>query len=162
MNGLGTAIASKIADLLDCTCEAVATEGGGPTCWCGFYPGLEPSWDYCGECSGDVCGMAYVRLVNSFQSTSFPDPIVQIGCASPLALQLAVGVIRCIPVAEENGALPNTQQMWESSLAMIADMGAMFTAICACPDLNAAIGEYTPVGPQGGCAGGEWSLWVPL
>lgn len=162
MNGLGTAIATRIASLLECICNGLADEGAGPTCWCGFYPGALPTWDYCGECSGDTCGMAYVRMVNSFASTNFPNADITVGCAAPLALELQIGALRCIPVADEQGTLPNEATMWEASLGIVADMSALYLAICNCPDVEVLLGEYTPLGPEGGCAGGEWQVWVTL
>ena len=161
MNGLGTSISSVIADLVDCVCVALETDGAGPTCWCGFYPGSQVSWDYCGECSGGSCGMGYVRLVNAYRSEDMLNPDLNTRCASPLTLQLAVGAIRCIPVADDDGRLPDPESMWESSLAVLADMAALFVAADCCPGEH-ILGEYTPVGPQGGCAGGEWTVWVSL
>lgn len=161
MNGLGTALSNTIAELVDCVCVALETDGAGPTCWCGFYPGAEPSWDYCGECSGGACGMGYVRVVNSYRSTDFPNPDITYGCTSPLTVQLAVGALRCVPVADGQGALPNEDTMWESSLGTLADMSALFIAADCCPKEH-MVGEYTPLGPQGGCAGGEWTVWVSL
>lgn len=161
MNGLGTAASTVIADLLDCVCVALETDGGGTPCWCGFYPGAQVSWDYCGECSGGACGMGYVRMVNAYRSADLVNPDLSLQCTTPVTVQLAVGAVRCVPMATENGSLPDEETMWESSLAILADMTALFAAIECCPGVH-ILGEYNPVGPQGGCAGGEWTVWVSL
>jgi len=161
VNGLGTAVASKIDSLLDCICAGLTSQGAGPTCWCGFYPGTEVSWDYCGECSGGSCGMGYVRMVNSYRSSIFPNADVSLNCIAPIVVELVVGSLRCIPVSDEQGALPDEGSMWESSLGILADMTALFDAI-ACCGMDHAIGNYTPLGAQGGCAGGEWQVWLSL
>lgn len=161
MNRLGTALATRIGDLLGCVCAALSNDGAGPPCWCGYYPGQEVSWDYCGECHGEKCGMGYVKIVNSYRSANFPNPDVSVGCTSPLVVELAVGSLRCIPVAEDDGSLPHESLMWEAGLGIMADMSALFVAIDCC-EMETAIGEYTPLGPLGGCAGGEWQVWVTL
>lgn len=161
MNGAGQTLASKVAELVECVCTYLSTEGGGKPCWCGFYPGSEVSWDYCGSCSGDTCGMGYVRIVDSYQSSNFPnqetDPV---RCQSPLAVQLAVGALRCMPM-NEDGSLPTEAVMWEVGLAVMADMTAMLQAIDCCVD-DYALGAYEPQGPQGGCVGGQWTMWISL
>ena len=162
MNGLGISFASKLVDLADCLCLALKTNGAGPTCFCGVVPGASPAWDYCGECSGETCGMGYIRVISAFQSSSFPvadDPGE--GCTGPLVVQLGVGALRCVPVPNESGELPAEEQQVEATLGLLADMSAMFVALCEClPD--GAIGAYEPLGPSGACAGGEWTVWMSL
>lgn len=161
MNGLGTALSNVVADLVNCVCEALNTDGAGQTCWCGFYPGSEVSWDYCGSCSGDTCGMGYVRIVGMHRSTTFPEPDLTVNCNGPVVVQFAVGALRCVPVADDSGRLPNEAMIWESSLGVLADSAALYVAADCCMSRH-LIGEYVPLGPQGGCVGGEWTVWVSL
>lgn len=162
MNGAGQALAQRIDALMACVCELLATTGAGPACWCGFFPGAEVSWDYCGQCEGGTCGMAYIRIVEAYQSAAFPDPDDTVTrCQSPLAVQLAVGALRCMPV-EDDGSLPDPDAVMEASIGVIADMTAMWEAISCCDIGEYAVGNYTPLGPQGGCVGGEWLMWVSL
>jgi hypothetical protein len=161
VNVYGQRLATIVSQLTDCLCELLETEGGGPTCWCGFYPGAQPSWDYCGECSGGSCGMGYVSIVSVFPSQTMPDPAVASGCAMELAVTLRVGAMRCVPVADEQGMLPDEGAMLESGLAIMADMGAIHKAVACCIP-GAFVGAYVPQGARGGCAGGEWTVTVSL
>jgi hypothetical protein len=158
-------LSKVVAALTDCVCETLATKGGGPTCWCGLFPGAEVSWDYCGECSGGTCGMAYVRLVSVYESQQFPqqDPLPS-NCGAPLVAELAIGALRCIPVAERDGSLPDEAALLEAGLATFADMAAIRTAVMCCDmdEREVALGTYTPLGARGGCVGGEWTVWVAL
>jgi hypothetical protein len=164
MNGLGTAISAKVDMLVQCICAALAVDGAGPTCFCGVVPGDDVAWDYCGECDDSgLCGMGYVRINQSYVSENFPTQIPATnGCRTGvLTLELVVGSLRCVPLPEEDGTLPNEADQAEAWDRQIADMSALFTAICECfPD--ASIGSYSALGPQGGCAGGEWTVWVSL
>ena len=58
--------------LSECVCNELATTGAGPMCWCGIYPGIAVSLEYCEECGEGVCGMGWVRMVSANPSTSFP------------------------------------------------------------------------------------------
>jgi hypothetical protein len=156
-------LSKVVAALTDCLCEGLTQHGAGPTCWCGLFPGTEVAWDYCGECSSRKCGMGYVRIVSVYESDSFPTPNPdQSRCGSPLAVQLAVGALRCLPTMEQDGSLPDEAAMLEAGLAVIADMGAMREALRCCDVDELVIGAYTPLGARGGCVGGEWSVWVAL
>lgn len=162
MNELGTAIALQLQNLADCVCQLLAEKGAGETCWCGVYPGNEVAWDFCGECSGDTCGMGYVHVYSMFPSERFPsEAIGGNACAAPLAVEVRVGALRCLPVADEQGSLPDEGLLLEASLAAVADASAMYEAMCSCIPAG-SIGAYLPMGPRGGCVGGEWQFWVPL
>lgn len=165
MARLDVSLAKVVGALTECVCEALAKQGAGPTCWCGLFPGNEVSWDYCGECSGGQCGMGYVRVVSVFPSQQFPqqDPLPG-ACATPLVVELAVGALRCVPVMDSDGSLPDEAAFLETGLGVFADMAAIRNAVDCC-DLggrDVAIGAYQPLGPRGGCVGGEWSVWVSL
>jgi hypothetical protein len=159
----GIRLAKAVAALTDCVCAALAANGAGPTCWCGLFPGSEVSWDFCGECSGATCGMGYVRVVSIYESSSFPTPDpTPTNCAAPLVVELAIGALRCIPVAEQDGTLPNEEALLETGLGVFADMAAIRTAVSCCEVGDRALGVWTPLGARGGCVGGEWSAWVAL
>jgi hypothetical protein len=151
-----------IADLTECLCALLASEGAGPTCFCGLVPGEAPAWDYCGECAGDNCGMGFIVVQSVFPSTTFPGAVEFSKCDAPLAAGLQVGALRCVPTLGEQGELPDETDQRESGLALIADMGAIHKAIACCGIKQYALGSYVPLGPTGGCAGGAWELTVGL
>jgi hypothetical protein len=158
-------LSKVVAAITECVCVALAKQGGGPTCWCGLFPGTEVSWDYCGECSSGACGMGYVRLISVYESQQFPqqDPLPS-NCGAPLVAELAVGALRCIPVADRDGSLPDEAALLEAGLATFADMAAIRSAVQCCDlgDREFALGTYLPLGARGGCVGGEWTVWVAL
>lgn len=163
MSGYGPRLSKIIAALTDCLCETIAKDGGGAACWCGFYPGQTPSWDYCGECSSRKCGMAYVVLDSMYPSDSLPNPsLTPQHCGSPLAVTFRVGVLRCVPQMEEDGSLPNEEELLEAGLAIVADAAAIWSVVSCCLDEDVFVGQYTSLGPEGGCAGGEWTVTVGL
>jgi len=80
----------RLGALLECLCTAV--EEVGPVCYCGPYFGGDTPLDHCEECSGGKCGQAWVRLVQAYPSSSFPNPDADGNCAMPLAYEWEVGV----------------------------------------------------------------------
>jgi hypothetical protein len=158
-------LAKIVGNLTECLCERLASEGGGRPCWCGLFPGNEVSWDYCGECSNGLCGMAYVRVVSVYESDQFPQPNpIPSKCGSPIVAELAIGALRCVPVMEQDGSLPDEESLLEVGLATFADMAAIRTAVQCCEADGAlfGFGPYQPLGPRGGCVGGEWTVWVEV
>ena len=148
------AVVVALADLADCVCTELASSGGGPTCWCGLYPGATVSWDFCGECAGDLCGMGYVRLAGVFPYSSFPEPLTDTRCTRPLGWSVDVGALRCVPTSAD-GSLPDPTTMSEVAINQVLDASALHRAIKCC-GYDVAIEGYLPVGPQGGCVGGFW------
>lgn len=156
-------LAKVAAALSDCLCDALKRSGAGPTCFCGVVGGESPAWDYCGECDGSTCGMGYIVVQSVFPTSVFPEEETYAKCATQMAAVLTVGALRCAPTMSEDGSLPGEEEMLEAFLATNADMGAMLEAIQCCDAFDDyALGSWTPLGPTGGCAGGEWTLTVAL
>ena len=153
-------IANLMLKMRECLCNEVA-----PTCWCGLYPGDQVPMEFCGECDSGKCGMAYVRLASAYPSSEFPFPDSDAQCVAPLAYQVAVGVMRCVPVANDDGSLPDPGDILTSTLAHLDDQQAVARAVRCCVTTNAhgmahVMGEWQPIGPQGGCVGGEVMVTV--
>ena len=159
-------ISPFLLELLDCVCEEVSTHGQGPVCWCGLYPGSQVAWDYCGACSEDICGMAFVRpgVANPYEF--FPGGTDDITCQKPIAYSIEVGIVRCAPTMTEDGEPPSAADMTESTLGLMQDMWALHRAIRCCNenwtgfDAAVAINQWIPQGPEGGCVGGSWTIVV--
>lgn len=149
-----------LVDLAECLCAELAATGAGPTCWCGLVPGAEVAWDYCTECTGDVCGMGWVRVIGLFPYDTFPVGVVDDRCIRPLAVAVEVGATRCLHVPD-GGEPPTEAAMLEATLAQSADALAMWRALKCC-DTPLAVQQYTPIGPTGGCVGGTWLAYIPL
>lgn len=154
------AIAVALLDLTECVCTELATTGGGPMCWCGLYPGLTVSWDYCGECEGDKCGMAYIRLAGVTPYDLFPFPAVDDRCVKPLAWGIEIGALRCFPTPAD-GSLVDPNTMAEVAMIQVLDAQAVWRAIKCC-GIDLAVEAWRPLGPLGGCVGGAWSAFAAL
>jgi len=153
-------VATMLIELADCVCEELATTGAGPTCWCGLWHGQAVTWDYCSECSGGVCGMGWTRLVEIFPYNVFPTATIDLKCVAPLAAQVEVGCVRCMPTMETDGSLPGPEVIGDAALAAAADAFALYRAVqCCAPGRTLAVAGYTPVGPLGGCIGGTWQIF---
>jgi hypothetical protein len=154
-------ILQLLSDLHECVCESLALNGQGPTCWCGIWPGETVSWDYCGaECKNDACGMAWVRAGTSAPYSTFPLAELDSACEKPLFYEIEVGVLRCLPIIEDDGSLPAAADITEAALGLAIDQMALHRAIRCCRLGAFALGAWRPVGPQGGCVGGFWTLYV--
>ena len=150
-----------LIDLAECVCTKLAEEGAGRTCWCGIWPGAEVSWEYCGECAGDACGMGWVRLMAVFPYDTFPVASIDLRCSRPLAYQVEIGALRCLPQPAE-GTVVDPAVMTEVALSVAADTWALYRAAECCEASDKAIVGYLPLGPSGGCVGGSWSIFLAV
>lgn len=154
-----TPLAALLTELTECVCNELATTGAGPTCWCGQWPGLDLSWEFCTDCPGDRCGMGWVRLAGINPYQVFPTPIVDPRCALPLAVTIEVGALRCIPQPAD-GSILDPGPMGDVAVAVAADAYALRRAVLCCNSPDLALGFWQPVGPEGGCVGGFWTTFL--
>ena len=71
--------------------------------------------------------------------------------------------MRCTPVVDDRGRAPSADALTGSAGQVLEDMAAVAGAVVCCSGLNGAGGMlWTPLGPEGGCAGGEWTFDVVL
>lgn len=150
----------SMMELAACVCAELATTGAGPTCWCGMYPGAAVSWEYCGECDHDRCGMGYVRFAGAFPYSTFPQQFLDHRCTLPLAWAVEVGALRCVPQSTD-GSLIDPEAMADVAVNQILDASALHRAIKCC-GVEAAVATYSPVGPSGGCVGGFWLAYLAV
>lgn len=142
--------------LSQCLCETLEERGLKPSkCFCGILPGDTPSWDYSD-------GMAWVRLIDAYPSTTFPNPdtTARGSCSALLVATLEVGLLQCAPGLGAGGSLPTEVQNFDASRLQMAGMRAMHQAITCCDLGLVVLGTYTPSGPQGNLVGGTWQLNV--
>lgn len=161
-----TRIYPMLAELSACLCAGL---GDGKPCFCGVLVGNDLPVDYVGACAdenGDAsCGVAYVRVVGAFPTSSFPEPMVNAGCNTLMAYNIAVGVLRCWPVGEEDGGPVDPDELRALSLDLLTDMNIIRKAIQCCflrafPNVSHVMGTYQPLSVEGGVAGGEWPITV--
>jgi hypothetical protein len=128
-----------------------------------LYPGGEVAWDEC-DCNGQL----WVRL-----QTVLPAGLgqQQAGgqiqpCGVPAwAAQIGVGIIRCVASIDDSGEPPDPVQLTQDTLQASADRQIiMETMGCIVrPNLEKlVVMNWLPLGPMGGCAGGEWTFQVQV
>lgn len=161
-----TAIYPILAELSACLCSAL---GDGKPCFCGIVVGNDIPVDYVGACedeNGDAsCGVAYVRVTGAYPTSKFPEAQIAATCNLAMAYNIAVGVLRCFPIGEEDGGPVNSEDFKSLNLELLGDMKAIRRAIQCCfqrayPHVKMVMGTFTPISVEGGVAGGEWPISV--
>lgn len=118
-------------------------------------PGNEVAWDDC--CVGQLSGR--IVSINPHVGT-------QPRSASPCGVLywdvlLAVGILRCVDVVDDQGVAPPAPVLTADGQQMLWDAQALQQVILCHKDVK-AINVWVPQGPQGGCAGGEWTFLVTV
>lgn len=149
-----------MARLAECLCNEIVAAGLPPTCLCGILPGEQVDASYVNSKEG----MAWVRLAGGYPYNVFPNASLNgTTCAMPLAFELEVGALWCAPVGDSRGNPPTMEAQFATTEIQVAAMAAMHRAIICCMPTEratAALGLYTPAGPEGGVVGGTWSVVV--
>jgi hypothetical protein len=154
--------------LLACLCAAVA-DTGNPVCACCVHPGLSTPMDYCDcECSSGGNGQAWVRVNRIYPAGArFPQQSFEVEpCKIPSwGVELVMGVYRCVATLDDDGRPPTCDQVEADATKILLDAAAMRVAAVCCfgtaeEDRTAIVGEWSPIGPNGGCAGGFMSVTV--
>lgn len=159
-------ITATLKLLLEALVEELQRSGlGGADDLCAkaIYPGDSIVLDYA-ECGG----MAWVRLVDAFETVGFPNTDVTIdSCATTLAATVEIGVMHPSPIPEEilgELDLPDDAEHTSAAERQIEEMRAMHRAMATVRRIIGRDlllpGRYTPVGPVGGTVGGTWSLTI--
>lgn len=132
-------------------------------------PGSQVAWDEC--CDDDNLGgtrhggQLWVRIVQMRPSMPFPQVDNEQKCGVQLvAAVLGVGIVRCAHTLQDNGEPPTAAQMTGDTTKINTDAIDLFSVITEvfAERHRCVLGEWTPQGPDGGCAGGEWQLTIRL
>lgn len=121
-------------------------------------PGAEVAWD-------DTCGQVWVRLVTARPRYAPSARGPAVGCPVGTDLFLGVGVVRCIAGMDSKGRPPTDAQVTADGQQAADDMQAVVGALAAwTPDgaMQGTLRDWTPLGPTGDAAGGEWVYQVLL
>jgi hypothetical protein len=126
-------------------------------------PGLEIPWDNCCEDQGQL----WVRVLQMYPSRSFPAPDQTAASCNPMfwTAQLGVGTLRCAHTVNDHNEFPTQCEMTSDALQMTRDAALLETAIRCCwapPMEKFLIERWVPLSTEGGCMGGEWTVFVAL
>ena len=149
------ALVAACATVLDPTPARAFFAAGGP-----------PAWDNCCE------GQTWVRVAairphldgSNRQSARFSPCGV-----AYWEVTLGVGVLRCAVTLDAQGNAPSAEALNSEGRAMSGDVAALRDAIlCNLPEISGVlpnlvrVERWDPLGPQGGCVGGEWTATVGI
>jgi len=160
--------------LAACIEEALAERDLPGVCRSIPVPGPLAVIEACGQCDGpNGCGgQAWVRLVNEFPYSAFPNPDQTGGtCGMNRAIVLEVGIARCLHVGKTNGVggftPPPVAEVIGDVRLQMADKAAMAWAIQCCvgaeddfSDPSYVLGQYQAMQTPGDCGGGYWTVTI--
>lgn len=152
-----------MTSLAGCIETTFEDEGRPEVCFNGIITGDGVTAAWVDDCSNDLCGMTWVRLVNAYPSSS-PGRQDQgtNNCASGIGIEIEVGVLRCTNVSVEDAEVEEGEALQATS-DVLADMFALRKAISCCvgvPSSDMVLGNWTPMGPLGGLVGGSWLIYA--
>lgn len=124
-------------------------------------PGGEVAWDAC--CDGQL----WTRLIElapmgASTNTSFTSASVNAPCGVLMwQAVVGVGVLRCAAVVNDAGDAPTPAVLTAEALAVTQDAADLAAALqcCLAPQVSKLrMVRWDPLGPEGGCVGGEWQV----
>jgi hypothetical protein len=124
-----------------------------------LYPGAEVAWDDC--CDGQL----WIRVINQLPNSGVRNASGQPCGVATWTVTLGLGVLRCAASIDDQGRAPAAADLTANTLAMLADQAALSEAIqCAITPAveKLVVLRWDPIGPSGGCVGGEWQFTVTL
>lgn len=140
---------------------------GAPVCRSFVAPGASAPWDTCCECDVGE-GQAWVLASRVFPVDPFPNQDVSAQRCKPreYAANVTAGVLRCAHTVDDQGVPPDPEVVTADAVKVGRDRTAVLDAIvCHVAGDEPGtfqVGDWTPLGPQGGCVGGQWTMTVAV
>lgn len=162
-------LAPIVEQMLDCLVVRL-DDVGAPVCRAFWHPGATAPWDSCGQSAGGAEGQAWVAVPRVWPSDDFPAEMVGPHRCAPrgFAAEMTVGILRCAATVDSSGAPPTSEAVTADALKTSRDRAVALDAIVCClmgDDADPGtyrLGGWTPLGPDGGCVGGTWSVTVAV
>lgn len=125
--------------------------------------GASATWDQC-DCDGQL----WVRVSNLVPSgRPWPQPLPAASPCTPevRAVTMHLGVIRCIATVNDRGQPPTALEVTNDGINALTDAACLYDFLTALEPPTVGLGMlrvdgWQPLGPMGGCAGGEWTITV--
>jgi len=149
----------RFTEILGCVVDELVDIGSPVPSHISVQPGAV-AWDDC--CDGQL----WVRVVRAHPTSTFPNKTLEVRpCGLEVATQIGVGIIRCSTGLEalQWAEDPTAAALTADAQQQVCDMGAIYRALACCLDWSdgdVIVDQYAPLGPQGGCYGGEWLAWL--
>jgi hypothetical protein len=152
-------VADRVGPVLQSALAAVAPAvgidpGAGQV---SLQPGNTAVWDNCCE-SGGTLWARLVSLVPKYSKDKVP-------CLTHVQIRAAVGWVKCVHVLEGDGDPPTAEEQTSDTLQITGDAQAAFDALVAHGwdgthffSRSLRLEQGAPQGPEGGCAGFEWTF----
>lgn len=152
--------------LMRCLCEAVLLNPKPPA-QCGFRIG-DSGEPLAGIQEDECCGgLAFVRVSRIYPSFNVPNQNPEaISCAMVWAMELEMGIWRCVPVGTINA--PPTQAEWDqANIDQLNDFASLRDALCCFlnqrDQRTVGVTDWAPKSdPEGGCFGSSLTLTAEL
>lgn len=155
VTGVGICIVNEL--------DATPFSGGAPARTCLLVPG-NIAWDAC-DCDGQLAlTIQRIYPTKIFPGDASSEPVLG-GCLTrPLAVQVLVSLVRCIPGLDPSGNPPTCAQLLAKAVEQQADAYAIRRAVECCLDnlkhvqrkiFDYRVGGTSFVGPEGNCGGPE-------
>ena len=162
----GSMILQPARALLDALRDRLALTDAGVPGRFGLVPG-GPLVAFDNLLEDDCDGIGWVRVVQVFPSVAFPAPTSEPTrlSATPWALTLEAGVVRCAHSLSDEATPPTVEQLEQDAVLLQADGVALRSAVTC--DLavrwrDAVLGAWVPFDVQGGAMGSAVTVTVPL
>lgn len=124
-----------------------------------LQPGAVPAWDDCcdRQITVRVLGVTSLRPQGVTNRVAGFDP----SCGQRWTIAIGVQVIQCVSVPDDRGRAPTPQALTQEANSVLADAELVFKTLTCDLDTDryrVTVVEWMPLGPEGGCAGGEWRV----
>lgn len=145
----------NLSKVLDDVLAGVREDLTDPVARATVSPGGQVAWDDC--CSGQL----WVRLIGVEPKSSAP------GCGVDYArVSLGVGTVRCAHTVDDLGRPPTQRQITSDGHEMVQDVNDIMSSLMQMTspfdERPFTLNQWIPLGPNGGCHGGEWRVTVDL
>lgn len=149
-------VLDRLRDALDLLAEGDCAVSPA-TCRTAVYFGGEVPWDECGTgCAGGKNGMLWAKLVSITPRGSNRG-----GKCAEYAWTAEFGIVRCVAGMGKDGSPPKPAAVEADAYQQARDADAIFNGLVCCPSPDSPLRDvsltsWSPLGPNGNCAGGAW------